>query len=366
MMAPKKKRVVTIFGTRPEIIRLSRVLPLLDKHTEHVTVHTGQNFDPALSDVFFSELSLRAPDRHLGVRASTFAAQLAQIAVGVESVFADVKPDRVLLLGDTNSALAAIVAKRRGIPVFHMEAGNRCHDDRVPEEVNRRIIDHASDILLPYTQGSRENLIAEGIPARRVFVTGNPIHEVLVANRPRIASSAALATLGLKERGYLLATLHRAENVDVSERLDAFVAAFHAVSRRHGIPVVVSTHPRLRARLGAASGDGDVRFLDPFGFFDFVHLQEQARCVLTDSGTVQEEAALLRVPVVTLRDVTERPETLEHGSNILTGADVDAIVAAVDAAVELGTGWTLPVEYTAPQVASTVVRILSSHFPGLT
>ncbi|MDP2342916.1 MAG: UDP-N-acetylglucosamine 2-epimerase (non-hydrolyzing) [Deltaproteobacteria bacterium] len=356
-------RVMTVFGTRPEIIRLSRVLPLLDAATEHTTVFTGQNFDPALSDVFFDELAVRRPDHALAVRGASFAEQLAQILVGCERVMREVKPERLLLLGDTNSALAAIVAKRMGIAVFHMEAGNRCHDDRVPEEINRRIIDHASDILLPYSRGSADNLLREGIHSSRVFVTGNPIFEVLTTYRAQIDKAAVLARLGLPAGGYLLVSLHRAENVDVDARLRAFLSSFEALSRRHALPVVVSTHPRTRSRIDALGVvvDGDVRMLPPFGFFDFVHLQRHARCVLTDSGTVQEEAAILRVPVVTLRDVTERPETLEHGCNILTGADPGRIAAAVDLALGQDTTWTIPEGYEVPNVSRTVARLLLGH-----
>lgn len=356
-------RVMTVFGTRPEIIRLSRILPLLDAATEHTSVFTGQNFDPALSDVFFDEMAVRRPDHALGVKGSGFAEQLGQILVGCERVMRDVRPERLLLLGDTNSALAAIVAKRLGIAVFHMEAGNRCYDDRVPEEVNRRIIDHASDVLLPYTRGSADNLLREGIHPSRIFVTGNPIFEVLAAYRVQTAASSVLARLGLQQGGYLLVSLHRAENVDVEARLRSFFQAFERLAARHKTTVVISTHPRTRQRIDAlaiTAGAG-VRLLPPFGFFDFVHLQQHARCVLSDSGTVQEESAILRVPVVTLRDVTERPETLEHGCNILTGADPERIVAAVDLALGQETGWTIPEGYEAPHVSRTVVRLLVGH-----
>ena len=354
---------MTIFGTRPEIIRLSTVMPLLDSHSDHVMVHTGQNHDPALSEIFFRELGLRAPDHYLDVRASSFAEQAAKILARTDELLIQHKPDRVLILGDTNSALSSIVAKRRGIPVFHMEAGNRCFDDRVPEEINRRIIDHASDVLLPYTESSRANLLREGIPSRRIFVTGNPIYEVLHAFDGAIEDSNPLERLGLTPRGYVLVTLHRAENVDDPERLQRFIAAFRLLASSCQVPVVVSTHPRLRARMGNTDlTSGDVRFMPPFGFFEFVKLQKNARCVATDSGTVQEEATILRVPVVTLRDVTERPETLENGANTLTGADPERIVSAVGAAVELGTTWSMPAGYTESGVSRAVVRLVTGYW----
>jgi UDP-N-acetylglucosamine 2-epimerase (non-hydrolysing) len=278
----------------------------------------------------------------------------------------DVAPERLLLLGDTNSALSAIVAKRLGVSIFHMEAGNRCYDDRVPEEVNRRIIDHTSDVLLPYTRRSAENLVREGIDASRVFVTGNPIFEVINTYRPQIDAADVLPRVGIEPKNYLLVTLHRAENVDVDSRLRRFLLAFDRLAARHKMTVVVSTHPRTRQRidaLGLIPGPG-VKLLSPFGFFDFIHLQQNARCVLSDSGTVQEESAILHIPVVTLRDVTERPETLEHGCNILTGDDPDRILAAVDLALDQPSDWTVPEGYAAPHVSRTVTRLLVGHQAG--
>jgi UDP-N-acetylglucosamine 2-epimerase (non-hydrolysing) len=359
-------RIMTVLGTRPEIIRLSRVLPLLDVATEHTIVFTGQNFDPSLSDSFFEELSLRRPDHSLQVRGESFADQLAQILVGCERVMRAVRPERLLVLGDTNSGLAVLIAKRLGITVFHMEAGNRCHDDHVPEEVNRRIIDHTSDVLLPYTRQSASNLHREGIHPARVFVTGNPIGEVLAAHLARIDAATVLERLGLAHGGYFLATLHRAENVDVEPRLRAFLTAFATLAQRHELPVVVSTHPRTRARvdtLGLEVGTG-VRLLPPFGLVDFVHLEQHARCILSDSGTIQEEAAILRVPMVTLRDATERPETLEQGSTLLSGANPARIAAAVEIVLGQGTDWVLPDGYETPYVSRTIVRLLTSEVVG--
>ena len=356
-------KVLTVLGTRPEIIRLSLVIPRLDRHCAHILVHTGQNYDPNLNDVFFDQLQVRAPDHFLGVRGS-LGEQLGTILAGVERVVREERPDRFLVLGDTNSGLGAVIAKRLGVPVYHMEAGNRCYDDRVPEEVNRRVIDHSSDVLLPYTERSRQNLLREGIPGYRVYVTGNPIFEVLRHYEPRTRESGVLERLGLAPQGYFLVTVHRAENVDVEPRFRAFTAAFDRLQREYGVPVVVSTHPRTRDRIahfGVGLDNPDIRYLDPFGFFDFVHLERNARCVLSDSGTVQEECAILGVPNVTIRDVTERPETLECGSNILSGADPESVARCVAIALGRAGTWTAPPEYLVPNVSETVVNIVLGH-----
>jgi len=354
-------KVTTIVGTRPEIIRLSRVIPLLDQHCTHRLIHTGQNYDPLLSDLFFQELGVRAPDVHLGVQAAGFAAQLGQLLPRVAEAFEHDRPDRLLVLGDTNSGLAALVAARMGIPVYHMEAGNRCYDDRVPEEINRRVIDHASSVLMPYTTRSKENLVREGIERDRIFVTGNPIHEVLAHYRPRIDASDALARFGVDSRRYFLLTMHRAENVDDPVRLARLVDGVVRVSAEQGHPVLFSVHPRTADRLERAGlhPDGSrLRLLAPLGFFDFVRLEREALAVMSDSGTVQEECAVFRVPNVTIRDVTERPETIECGSNILSGAEPDAVAAAMRLVLALPAEWTPPVEYEASDVSRTVARIV--------
>jgi UDP-N-acetylglucosamine 2-epimerase (non-hydrolysing) len=356
-------KIMTFLGTRPEIIRLSRIIPRLDALGEHVLVHTGQNFDPALSDVFFQELGVRAPDHYLGAQGS-LGQQVATILAEGERLMRAEKPDRFLVLGDTNSALAAIMAKRLAIPVYHMEAGNRCYDDRVPEEVNRRIIDHSSDVLMPYTERSRQNLLREGIAGQRVYVTGNPINEVIQHYSEQIERSTCLAALGLEAGQYFLVTMHRAENVDLEARLHGLVAGLQRVQQVYGLPVIISTHPRTRAKLeafGVASDNAEVRFLPPFGFFDFIRLERHARCVLSDSGTVQEECAIFGVPNVTLRDVTERPETIECGSNILSGADPESIVGCVRAVLAQQARWTPPPEYVVPEVTSTVVKIVLGY-----
>lgn len=352
---------MTIFGTRPEIIRLSLVMKVLDQHCEHITIHTGQNYDDSLSDVFIRELDVRTPDVHLGIRSKSFGEQIGEILAKVDEVLESHKPDRVLILGDTNSALSAIVAARRQIPVYHMEAGNRCYDDRVPEEINRRIIDHASTVLLPYTERSKENLVREGIERERIFVTGNPIKEVLDSFAGQIDASGVLVQLDLKPFEYFLVTLHRAENVDPPERLHKIITSLSAVAEKFGKPVLVSVHPRTAEKLevqGIRPDVTKVRLMNALGFFDFVRLEKNALAVLTDSGTVQEECAIFGIPNVTLRDVTERPETIECGSNILCGADQETILKAVEIAIAQPAAWKPPREYMAENVSQTVSRTI--------
>jgi UDP-N-acetylglucosamine 2-epimerase (non-hydrolysing) len=355
---------MTILGTRPEIIRLSGVIRLLDHHAEHVLVHTGQNYDDRLSRIFFEELGVRDPDVDLKVRSGSFASQIGRILEKSEMLFLKHRPERLLVLGDTNSGMAAIVARRLGIPVYHMEAGNRCYDDRVPEEVNRRIIDHSSSVLMPYTRRSRENLLREGIPGERIFVTGNPIKEVIDTYRDRISASTVLKTLGVEEGKFFLVTMHRAENVDIEERLRALVDALALLHREYGYPVICSFHPRTRSKVesfGVNIRRAGLRFAEPFGFFDFIRLEKSAFCLLSDSGTVQEEACIFGVPNVTIRDVTERPETVECGSNILSGADPQIIVRLVNMVTGRRGGWQPPAEYLAGGVADTVCRIVLSY-----
>jgi UDP-N-acetylglucosamine 2-epimerase (non-hydrolysing) len=357
-------KIMTLFGTRPEIIRLSVTIKLLDKHAEQVLVHTGQNYDPALSDLFLRELGVRELDHHLGVKGNSFGDQAGQMLAKTDDLLGQVRPDRVLILGDTNSGLAAIVAARRGIPVYHLEAGNRCYDNRVPEEVNRRIIDHCSDVLLPYTERSVENLVAEGIRRERIFRVGNPIFEVLEHFAPQIARSAVLRRLKLKKRGYFLVTLHRAENVDSPDRLRRHLAALTTLAKEYGRPVVISVHPRTADRVARAGITVDrklIRLEKPFGLFDFIHLEKNALAVATDSGTVQEEACIFGIPNVTIRDVTERPETAECGSNILAGDSEDLLLSGMKLALDGGSNWAPPPGYLKPNVASTIARILLSH-----
>lgn len=357
-------KVMTILGTRPEIIRLSRVIPLLDAHAEHVLVHTGQNYDDRLSRLFFDELGVRAPDEHMGIRAATAGGQIGAIIEKSEELLLKHRPNRLLILGDTNSGLSAIVARRLGVPVYHMEAGNRCYDDRVPEEVNRRVIDHSSTVLMPYTNRSRENLLREGIAGERIFVTGNPIKEVMDAYGARTEESRILDTMGLVPKGYFLVTMHRAENVDDEARLRHLVLGLERLAARWSYPVVCSFHPRTRAKVRAFGVDvtgAGLRFVEPFGFFDFLRLERDAICILSDSGTVQEEACIVGVPNVTIRDVTERPETIECGSNILAGAGQEEILRAVSLVTSEKVAWCPPREYLAPAVSQTVCRIVTGY-----
>ncbi|MDQ2914099.1 MAG: UDP-N-acetylglucosamine 2-epimerase (non-hydrolyzing) [Chloroflexota bacterium] len=356
-------KLMTIFGTRPEIIRLSVTIKQLDRFCEQVLVHTGQNYDENLSDVFLRDLQIRPPDHHMGVRAASFGAQAAQIIERADDLMGRLAPDRCLILGDTNSGLAAIAAARRHIPVYHLEAGNRCYDDRVPEEINRRVIDHCSTVLMPYTHRSKENLIREGFPRERVFVVGNPIREVLLANDAQIRQSDVLERLGLNKGRYFAATLHRAENVDDDSRLRRLFAGLELVAVREDLPIVLSLHPHTADRVrrsGLEPGCG-IRVIEPLGFWDFVALERDARCVISDSGTVQEECCIFRVPSVTIRDTTERPETVECGSAILTGSDPETIAQSVRIALGSACDWAPPPEYMESSVSTTITKIVLGY-----
>lgn len=357
-------KVMTIFGTRPEIIRLSPILKILDQYCEHTTVHTGQNYHESLSDIFIKDLEVRPPDVHFGIKANGFGEQAGLILAKTDEVLEQYKPEKVLILGDTNSALSAIIAARRGIPVFHMEAGNRCFDNRVPEEINRRIIDHSSTILLPYTERSKENLVNEGIERERIYVTGNPIKEVLDIFSEEIEKSKALEKFEVAEFDYFLVTLHRSENVDKYERLAKILSGLSKVVEKFNKKMLVSVHPRTAEKLdkfGLKAVSNKIKLLSPLGFFDFVRLEKNALAVLTDSGTVQEECAIFGIPNITLRDVTERPETIECGSNILSGAETDSILQAVEMAISQPVNWTAPKEYLAENVAQTVSKIILGY-----
>jgi UDP-N-acetylglucosamine 2-epimerase (non-hydrolysing) len=360
-------KVMTLFGTRPEIIRLSVTIKHLDLFCEQVLIHTGQNYDENLSEVFFRELDLRQPDLYLGVRAVDFAAQVGQIIVRSGEVLAKIRPDRLLILGDTNSGLAAMVAARMGIPVYHMEAGNRCYDDRVPEEINRRIIDHCSTVLMPYTHRSKENLLREGIERQRIFVIGNPIYEVLSTYASQIEASDVLGRLDVRPHEYFLVTMHRAENVDDPARLERLLQGLALVADVYQQPMVVSLHPRTADKMrkfGLDPQSGRVRLLTPLGFFDFVKLERNAHCVLSDSGTVQEECCIFGAPNVTIRDVTERAETIECGSNILTGSDPKAILRAVEVVLNSACDWVSPAEYVEQHVSVAVAKIVLGYHHG--
>jgi len=355
-------RIVTILGTRPEIIRLSVLIGKLDRLADrHVLVHTGQNFTASLSGVFFEELGLRAPDLLLDDRKETVGGQLAATFGAVESLLAKEKPDRVLVLGDTNSALCALVAERMGIPVVHMEAGNRCFDLSVPEEKNRRVIDAVSTYNLPYTENSKQNLLREGFPVQRIFRSGNPIYEVLLRYEERIEASDAHERLGLAHGQYLLATVHRAENVDSPETLRGILEGLSRTAEEQGLPLVCSLHPRTRSRMSSELRESVhplVSFHEPFGFFDFVHLEKHALMALTDSGTVQEECCIFGVPTVTVRRTTERPETVDCGSNVVSGLHPDDIRGAARAMLGLPGDWKCPEGYLENNVSDKVAKFV--------
>ena len=357
-------KVLTVLGTRPEIIRLSRVIEKLDRLCDHKLVHTGQNFDPNLSNIFFDQLRVRAPDYYLGVKGDTFGEQIGQMLGAVDKILNTEHPNALLILGDTNSGLCSFIAKRKGIPVFHMEAGNRCYDDRVPEEVNRRVIDHSSTILMPYTQRSKENLVREGIANNRIYVTGNPIKEVIDYYEADIAASDVHTRLEVEPGKFFLVTMHRAENVDIEARLKNLTEALVQVQRKYGFPVICSLHPRTKHKMqqyGVGVDNDQVRFLTPLGFFDFVALEHTAFCVLSDSGTVQEECCIFHVPNVTIRDVTERPETIDCGSNILSGADPETVVRCVATVLSQPLNWNPPVEYLEQDVSTKVIKIVLGY-----
>lgn len=360
-------KVVTVVGTRPEIIRLACTIEKLDRHCEHTLVHTGQNYDWELNGIFFQQLGIRAPDRFLEAAGATAAQTIGRVIMAADEMLEQVKPDALLLLGDTNSCLAAIAAKRRKVPVFHMEAGNRCFDFRVPEEINRRIVDHVSDINLTYSQIAREHLLREGLPPDQVICVGSPMRETLQRHAAGIAASDVLARLGLSAGRFFVVSAHREENVDAPERLAKVFDVLNALAERWGEPVIVSTHPRTRKR-SADSGLKThplVQFHPPFGFLDYVRLQTEARAVISDSGTITEESSILNFPAVNLRDVHERPEGFEEAVVMFTGLDVERVL---DALAVLETqprgaqrGLRMVRDYEADNVSDKVLRILLSY-----
>lgn len=356
-------KVMTIVGTRPEIIRLARILPRLDRHVEHCLVHTGQNGDYELNAIFFEQLKLRAPDVQLSVASATPAETIGRTIIAVDKELERFDPQAVLILGDTNSSLAAICAKRRGITVFHMEAGNRCFDDSVPEEINRRIVDHVSDYNLPYSRIARENLLREGLPSNRIIRTGSPLREVLDHYADAIEASVALDTLGLESGGYYLLSAHRQENVDDPARLDMLAEVLRTLADRDGIPIIVSTHPRTRNRLAQAGIPLPecVRLCKPFGFLDYIKLQRNARAVLSDSGTITEESAILGFPALNLRDTHERPEGMEEAAVMMVGLDAPRVAQGLDLLSQSHHGPSPVDDYQATNVSEKIVRLILSH-----
>jgi UDP-N-acetylglucosamine 2-epimerase len=363
-VSDSRLKVMTILGTRPEIIRLSRVMAALDRATAHVLVHTGQNYDHELNELFFTELGLRRPDHILDAAGGSAAETIGRVIIAVDALLAAERPDAVLVLGDTNSALAVIPAKRRRIPIFHMEAGNRCFDQRVPEEINRRIVDHTADINLPYSGIAREYLLAEGLPADRIVKTGSPLFEVLAYYRAAIDGSDAVARLGLGRGRYFLVSCHREENVDSDRLLRSFADMLAALAERYGEPIVVSTHPRTRKRIEGMgiAFDPRVRLMKPFGYVDYNALQLGARAVLSDSGTISEESAILGFPALNIREAHERPEAMEEAAVMMTGLGSERVLQALAVREEQANRVPrLPPDYAVPNVSDKVVRIILSY-----
>lgn len=363
----RKLKVMTIVGTRPEIIRLSRLIPKLDQHCDHVLVHTGQNYDYELNEVFFSDLGIRKPDMFLEAAGATAAETIGQVIMAADKAMEQHEPEALLLLGDTNSALAAIAAKRRKIPIFHMEAGNRCFDFRVPEEINRRIVDHTADIHLPYSEIARDYLLREGLPPDQVIKTGSPMREVIEHYMPGIEASDVLVRLGLTQQRYFLVSSHREENVDSPENLQKIFAILNTLAERYQEPVIVSTHPRTRKRMDALglTAHSLVQFLKPVGFLDYVKLQMQARAVLSDSGTITEESSILNFPALNLREVHERPEGFEEAAVIFVGTSIDRVTQGLGILETQPRGTErslrLVTDYTPNNVSDKVLRIIQSY-----
>ena len=359
-------KVMTILGTRPEIIRLSRVMAALDLYTDHKIVHTGQNYDYELNGIFFKDLEIRKPDIFLNVDASSLGTVLGNILISIEKVFREDRPDAVLILGDTNSSIAAIMAKRMKIPVYHMEAGNRCFDPSVPEEINRKIVDHISDFNLVYAEHARRHLLSEGLPHRRIYLTGSPMREVLDYYRAKIESSDVLSGLKLKQKEFILVSIHREENVDDKNNLKKLLDALEKLHEQYTCSIIVSTHPRTRKRLEALEGyktSTGLQFLKPFSFVDYNKLQTQAFCVVSDSGTISEESAILGFPAITVRNAMERPEALDTGSIILAGLELDTIMRAVKTVTDQfrnGLRAPIPDDYTITNVSQRVVNLIIS------
>lgn len=372
-MSMKKLTVMTVVGTRPEIIRLSRVLARLDEHCEHVLVHTGQNYDYELNQVFFDELGVRKPDHFLNSAAGSSGAAhtIGNLIIAVDQVLAQVQPEALLVLGDTNSCLAVIPAKRRKVPIFHMEAGNRCFDQRVPEETNRRIVDHTADVNLTYSTIARDYLLREGLPPDLVIKTGSPMFEVLTYYRPRIEASDVLAHLGLAPESYFVVSAHREENIESPQTFAKLVDVLNAVAEDHNLPVIVSTHPRTQNRIDVTGArfHPQVRLLKPLGFYDYVKLQLSAKAVLSDSGTINEESSILNFPALNLREAHERPEGMEEAAVMMVGLEVERVrqALAILSTQPRGAGRADPhgirqvVDYSMPNVSDKVLRVIHSY-----
>jgi UDP-N-acetylglucosamine 2-epimerase (non-hydrolysing) len=363
----KKLRIVTVVGTRPEIIRLSRVLARLDEHCDHVLVHTGQNYDYELNQIFFDDLGVRKPDHFLNSAAGGASQTIGNIIISTERVLEVVQPEAMLVLGDTNSCLSVIPAKRRKIPIFHMEAGNRCFDQRVPEETNRRIVDHTADVNLTYSSIAREYLLREGLPPDLVIKTGSPMFEVLTYYRRNIEASDVLDRLELKPQGYFLVSAHREENIESPRTFQKLVAVLNGVAEDHGLPVIVSTHPRTQRRIDATGSrfHHQVRLMKPLGFHDYVRLQMCARAVMSDSGTINEESSILNFPALNMREAHERPEGMEEGAVMMVGWELERVRQALAILLEQTRGadrsLRLVADYSMPNVSEKVLRVIHSY-----
>ncbi|AJI96584.1 non-hydrolyzing UDP-N-acetylglucosamine 2-epimerase [Yersinia ruckeri] len=364
----KNLKIVTVVGTRPEIIRLSRVISELDKYTNHILIHTGQNYDFELNEIFFNELKIRKPDYFLGAAGENAAETIGNVIIEADKIFEKISPDALLILGDTNSSLVSIAAKRKKIPIFHMEAGNRCFDYRVPEEINRKIVDHISDINLTYSEIARDYLLREGIPADQIIKTGSPMREVLDFYKNDISNSEILTKLKLKPQEYFLVSAHREENVDSPERLKMLIDILNAISDKYNQPVIFSTHPRTRNRIDSLniSVSDNINFLKPFGFLDYVNLQQHAHVVLSDSGTITEESSILNFPALNLRDVHERPEGFEEAAVMFVGLDIDRIMQGIDILKDQQSGEQsrdlhMVSDYQINNVSKKVLRIIMSY-----
>jgi len=357
---------MTVVGTRPEIIRLSRTMALLDEHVNHVIVHTGQNYDYELNEIFWEEMELPRPDHFLEIDTSSLGSQVGDIIRQSEKILKQVRPDALLVLGDTNSCLSAYMAKRMHIPIFHMEAGNRCFDFNVPEEINRRIIDHIADYNLVYTEHARRHLLSEGLPHNRIYLTGSPMKEVLDYYKTKIEESDILNKLNLEKKGYFLVSAHREENVDVAENLENILNILNALTENYGLLAIVSTHPRTKKRIEEwrdYKSNVLIRFMKPFGYFDYVHLQKHAKCVLSDSGTISEESAILSFPAVTIRNAMERPEAMDAGTVVLTGLDVKVVLQSIEVVCsefEKDKNYhKIPFDYTIPNTSWRVLKLIA-------
>jgi len=363
----EKLKVVTVVGTRPEIIRLSRIIPKLDQYCDHTLVHTGQNYDYELNQIFFDDLGIRSPDVFLECAGGSAAETMAQVISKSDTLFSDINPEAVLILGDTNSALSAISAKRKKIPIFHMEAGNRCFDLRVPEEINRKIVDHIADVNMPYSDIAREYLLREGLSPDFIVKTGSPMDEVLDYYQEKINISDVLDRLDIKQDEYFLVSVHREENVDSEKNIHSYVEALNTLAEKYNLPIIVSTHPRTRKKIDALKlkFDERVRLMKPLGFSDYVRLQKEAKVVLSDSGTITEESSILNFPAINIREAQERPEGFEEGAVMFTGMNVERILQAIEILNEQPRGENRLIntvlDYKAPNVSDKVLRIILSY-----